>query len=163
MVEEMTLRIGIDFDNTIVDYRPVFRPAAIELGLLDAAFPSADKTVIRDHLRAQPGGELAWQQLQAHVYGHAIATAPAYAGLDRFLAVARDRGAMLAIVSHKGRFAAADPGGADLRAAARAWLVARGIDRRGRRVFRGDACRESRARAVARADTFHRRLGRRAR
>jgi len=24
MVEEMTLRIGIDFDNTIVDYRPVF-------------------------------------------------------------------------------------------------------------------------------------------
>jgi hypothetical protein len=127
MVEEMTLRIGIDFDNTIVDYRPVFRPAAIELGLLDAAFPSADKTVIRDHLRAQPGGELAWQQLQAHVYGHAIATAPAYAGLDRFLAVARDRGAMLAIVSHKGRFAAADPGGADLRAAAHAWLVARGI------------------------------------
>ena len=127
MVKEMTLRIGIDFDNTIVDYRPVFLPAAHALGLLDTAFGDADKTAIRDRLRAQPGGEDRWQLLQAHVYGVAIDMAPAYAGLERFIAGARARGAQLAIVSHKSRFAAAAPAGADLQVAAHDWLLARGI------------------------------------
>lgn len=127
MVEEMTLRIGIDFDNTIVDYRPVFLGAARALGLVDASFVADDKTEIRDRLRALPGGELRWQQLQAHVYGVAIDTAPAYAGIVRFIGEARRRGAALAIVSHKSRFAAAAPGGADLQAAARRWLAARGL------------------------------------
>jgi hypothetical protein len=127
MVKEMTLRIGIDFDNTIVDYRPVFLPAAHALGLLDAGFSDADKTAIRDRLRAQPGGEDRWQLLQAHVYGTAIDTAPAYAGLERFIAQARARGSQLAIVSHKSRFAAAAPAGADLQVAAHNWLLARGI------------------------------------
>jgi hypothetical protein len=127
MVEEMTLRIGIDFDNTIVDYRPVFLPAARALGLVDASFAAHDKTEIRDHLRAQPGGEERWQQLQAHVYGVAIDAAPAYAGVERFIGEARRRGAALAIVSHRSRFAAAAPGGPDLREAARRWLEAHGL------------------------------------
>jgi hypothetical protein len=127
MVEEMNLRIGIDFDNTIVDYRPVFLPAARALGLVDANFAARDKTEIRDRLRALPGGELRWQQLQGHVYGVAIDKAPPYAGIERFIGEARRRGATLAIVSHKSRFAAADPGGADMRAAALRWLAARGF------------------------------------
>jgi hypothetical protein len=127
MVEEMTLRIGIDFDNTIVDYRPVFLGAARALGLVDASFVAGDKTELRDRLRALPGGEERWQQLQAHVYGVAIETAPAYAGIERFIAEARRRGAALAIVSHKTQFAAAAPGGADLQVAARRWLAARGL------------------------------------
>ena len=131
MVEEMTLRIGIDFDNTIVDYRPVFLPAARALGLVDAAFRADDKTELRDRLRAQPDGEARWQQLQAHVYGVAIGDAPAYAGLSRFIAEARRRGAQLAIVSHKTRFAAAAPAGADMREAALRWLSAQGLLRDG--------------------------------
>jgi hypothetical protein len=123
----MTLRIGIDFDNTIVDYRPVFLAAARTLGLVDASFAAGDKTEIRDRLRALPGGEARWQQLQAHVYGVAIEAAPPYAGIERFLDEARRRGAELAIVSHKTRFAAAAPGGADLQAAARRWLGERGL------------------------------------
>ena len=123
----MTLRIGIDFDNTIVDYRPVFLPAARALGLVGPAFAGDGKTEIRDRLRVLPDGEMRWQQLQAHVYGVAIDGAPAYAGVERFIATARARGATLAIVSHKSRFAAADPGGADLRAAALRWLSARGL------------------------------------
>jgi len=125
MVEEMTLRIGIDFDNTIVDYRPVFLSAARALGLVDASFMARDKTEIRDYLRALPGGEARWQELQAHVYGVAIESAPAYAGFERFIAEAHRRGASLAIVSHKSRFAAAAPAGADMRVAARRWLEAR--------------------------------------
>jgi hypothetical protein len=124
MVEEMTLRIGIDFDNTIVDYRPVFLSAARALGLVDASFTARDKTEIRDYLRALPDGELRWQELQAHVYGVAIASAPAYPGFERFIAEAQRRGAALAIVSHKSRYAAAAPGGADMRLAAARWLAA---------------------------------------
>ena len=127
MVEEMTLRIGIDFDNTIVDYRPVFLSAARALGLVEASFAARDKTEIRDHLRALPGGESRWQELQAHVYGVAIDAAPAYAGFERFIGEARRRGAPLAIVSHKSRFAAAAPGGADMRVAAGRWLAAQGF------------------------------------
>jgi hypothetical protein len=127
MVEEMTLRIGIDFDNTIVDYRPVFLSAARALGLVDASFAARDKTEIRDHLRALPDGESRWQELQAHVYGVAIDAAPAYPGFERFIAEARRRGATLAIVSHKSRFAAAAPGGADMRVAAQRWLEAQGF------------------------------------
>lgn len=123
----MSLRIGIDFDNTIVDYRPVFLPAARALGLVDASFAAHAKTEIRDRLRASPGGELRWQQLQAHVYGVAIDGAPPYPGIERFIGEARRRGAALAIVSHKSRFAAAAPGGADMRAAALRWLGARGL------------------------------------
>ncbi len=123
----MSLRIGIDFDNTIVDYRPVFLPAARALGLIDATFAASGKTELRDRLRTMPDGERRWQQLQAHVYGIAIASAPAYAGIERFVAEARRRGATLAIVSHKTRFAAADPGGADMRIAAMRWLRARGL------------------------------------
>ena len=123
----MTLRIGIDFDNTIVDYRPVFLPAARALGLVGAGFSGEDKTEIRDRLRALPDGETRWQQLQAHVYGVAIDDAPAYAGIERVIGEARRRGAELAIVSHKGRFAAAAPAGADMREAALRWLAQRSI------------------------------------
>ena len=126
MTNEMILRIGIDFDNTIVDYRPIFLPCARALGLLDDAFLPSGKTAIRDRLRSQSGGEERWQQLQAHVYGVAIAGASPYAGFVRFLAEAKRRGAMVAIVSHKSRFAAASPG-ADLRRAARRWLIERNV------------------------------------
>jgi len=120
----MTLRIGIDFDNTIVDYRPVFLPAARALGLVGASFAADDKTELRDRLRALPDGEARWQQLQAHVYAVAIDAAPAYAGVERFIREARRRGAQVAIVSHKTRFAAAAPAGPDMREAALRWLAA---------------------------------------
>jgi len=114
------LRIGIDFDNTIVDYRPIF--AAAVPGM------SAGKTSVRDALRARPDGEAEWQRLQAHVYGIAIADAPAFPGFDAFLQTARAKAAGIYIVSHKSRFAAADPEGRDLRAAASNWLTAHRID-----------------------------------
>lgn len=113
-------RIGIDFDNTIVDYRPVFSSAL-------SGF-CGSKTDVRDALRAQPEGEARWQELQAHVYGVAIADAPVFEGFDSFLAAARERNARVFVVSHKTRFAAAAPDGPDLREAARKWLSARAID-----------------------------------
>lgn len=113
------LRIGIDFDNTIVDYRRAFASA---VGGAETA-----KVDVRDALRARPGGEAEWQRLQAHVYGIAIAQAPPFEGFEAFVRAARERGAALYIVSHKTRYAAAAPDGPDLHEAARAWLFSRGI------------------------------------
>jgi len=57
--------IGLDFDNTLVDYTAAFREEAAALGL---SMPGASKTQIRDTLRLQPDGEILWQKLQARVY-----------------------------------------------------------------------------------------------
>jgi hypothetical protein len=111
--------IGLDFDNTLVDYGAVFRHEAAEMGL---AVSGEDKTDIRDTLRSRPDGELLWQRLQARVYGPGLMHARAMPGALEFLASCRERGIELAIVSHKTRYAAQDPGGVDLREAASAWL-----------------------------------------
>jgi hypothetical protein len=119
------LRIGIDFDNTIVNYDTAFAHAAHRLGL--AIGTAAGKPAVRAAVRALPDGELLWQRLQADVYGAGIVTAPPFAGFGEFLERCRRRGAPVWIVSHKTVFAAADPGGVDLRVAARDWLHGRGF------------------------------------
>jgi len=114
--------IGLDFDNTLVDYTDVFRAEAVAFGL-DAR--NLDKTQIRDRLRARGDeGEIAWQKVQARVYGPGLAGAPMMAGSAAFLARCAEELVLLAVVSHKGRYAAQDPGGTDLREAARLWLRA---------------------------------------
>jgi hypothetical protein len=112
--------IGLDFDNTLVDYTEVFRAEAAAFDLVAGGL---DKTQIRDRLRARgPEGEIAWQKVQARVYGPGLAQAPMMAGSAEFLRHCADQGVQLAVVSHKGRFAAQDPDGTDLRDAARLWL-----------------------------------------
>jgi hypothetical protein len=112
--------IGIDFDNTLVDYGPVFRAHASELGFEGAGL---GKTEIRDRLRARgEAGEIAWQRLQARVYGKGLGEAAIMDGAAEFLAACRLAGVAVTVVSHKSRYAAQDPGGINLRLAARAWL-----------------------------------------
>ena len=111
--------IGIDFDITIAGYDALFVDAARRLfGLVMMVSPAraaSAKTAIRDALRAEPGGELRWQELQAEVYGSRMAEAEPMPGVEAFLSAANDRGLPMRIISHKTRYAAADPGGVDLR------------------------------------------------
>ena len=62
------MRIGIDFDNTIITYDEVFRAAAQARGLIEKDF-GGSKQAVRDAIRLLPDGELAWQRLQGQVYG----------------------------------------------------------------------------------------------
>ncbi len=85
------MRIGIDFDNTIVSYGASFVRAAVELGFLDAG-TAAGKTAVRDALRALPDGEEKWRRLQRVVYGPAIdRDAAAVRGRSRVPSPARAR------------------------------------------------------------------------
>ncbi|MBU6462438.1 MAG: hypothetical protein KGL35_28700 [Bradyrhizobium sp.] len=120
------VRIGIDFDNTIICYDEVFAAAARQRGLVPDGWTSL-KSQLRDYLRAKPGGELAWQSLQGWVYGKGIGNATIFPGLLDFLAACRRACADVYIVSHKTRYGHQDPDRTDLRIAARDWIRGAGL------------------------------------
>jgi hypothetical protein len=115
------IRLGLDFDNTIVLYDEVFRSLGEESGLLPPGL-SGGKRAVRDHIRSLEDGEAKWTALQARVYGPGLVRAVPSDGLFQFLGRCRAADVELFIVSHKTEFAAADPGGTNLRAAAWRWI-----------------------------------------
>ena len=80
----MAMRIGIDFDNTIVGYDALFTEVARSHGLIPAEF-SGTKKQVRDTVRLLEAGEAAWQRLQAAVYGPRMGDALLIDGVGAFL------------------------------------------------------------------------------
>ena len=120
------MRIGLDFDNTIICFDEVFRQAAKQRGLLPADF-SGSKRQVRDAIQLLPEGELKWQALQGYVYGKGIQGATPFAGLEDFLRRARSHGDTVLVVSHKTEFGHFDPERVNLRQAALQWMQGRGF------------------------------------
>lgn len=120
------VRIGIDFDNTIICYDEVFAAAARQRGLVPDGWNGL-KRELRDYLRAKPGGELAWQGLQGWVYGKGIKDAAIFAGMPEFLAACGLAGAAVYIVSHKTQYGHQAPDRTDLRVAALDWMRRSGL------------------------------------
>jgi hypothetical protein len=120
------MRIGIDFDNTLIDYDRVFLAAAQQRGLVSQDF-AGSKRAVRDAIRLLPDGELAWQRLQGFVYGAGIGDAVAFPGAIEFLRRCAHHGAETFIVSHKTRYGHYDPLRVDLREAALGWMDAQGL------------------------------------
>lgn len=120
------LRIGLDFDNTIISYDAVFLAAARKRGLVDADF-NGGKQAIRDTIRLLPDGELSWQRLQGQVYGKGLAQAEMVEGVDAFLRRCRKNKVPVVIISHKTEFGHHDPDRINLRDAARAWMAEHGF------------------------------------
>ncbi len=115
------MRIGIDFDNTIVGYGHIFAAEAKTRGLIPDDF-AGDKTDIRDHIRNLKDGETEWQRLQGHVYGARMSDAYLIDGVGEFLTECQRQGHEIFIVSHKTRFAHHNPNRVDLRAMALTWM-----------------------------------------
>lgn len=122
--------IGLDLDNTLVGYEELFPVAAAELGLFTprelAALPPG-KTPLRDALRARPGGEYQWRDLQALVYGREIMNAKPFPGVLPFLSRCRELGLSVFVVSHKTPTASCRGQIFDLRQAALAWMAKAGL------------------------------------
>lgn len=127
------MRIGVDFDNTIVDYDGVFHAAALDRGLIPADLPRS-KTSVRDVLNGS-GRMDAFTELQGHVYGTRMDLARLHPGVRAFVTAAVAAGHDLALVSHKTRHPMLGPRH-DLHAAARGFLVANGLV--GAEAFRPD-------------------------
>jgi hypothetical protein len=94
--------IGLDFDNTIVNYDDVFHLVAREGGHIPEDVPR-NKVSVRDHLR-KIGKEPVWTEMQGYVYGARMSDASAYPGALEFMRWARGAGHDLVIVSHKTRY-----------------------------------------------------------
>jgi len=118
----LALRIGIDFDNTIIAYDEAFCAAAKRGGLIEESFIGR-KQAIRDAIRLLADGELAWQRLQGEVYGKGITGATMMPGVDAFLRRSRSAGCTVAIVSHKTELGHFDPDRINLRKAAHEWMA----------------------------------------
>jgi hypothetical protein len=120
------LRIGIDFDNTIIAYDQVFCAKAKSQGLLESGFIGG-KQAVRDAIRLLPDGELAWQRLQGQVYGNGIGQATIVPGVEDFLRRCKAERAIVAIVSHKTEYGHYDPDRVNLRKAALDWMEVHGL------------------------------------
>lgn len=114
------MKIGLDFDNTIVSYDSIFFQVAQERGLTPDGLPRS-KLAVRDHLR-QIGQEDVWTEMQGYVYGARMLEADAFPGIVQFLHWARQAGVETCIVSHKTKHPfLGHP--YDLHAIARQWIV----------------------------------------
>ena len=98
--------VGIDFDNTLVDYGDVMHRAAVRFGFIGKDAPR-DKRNIRDKVRRLPDGEMKWRKLQAFVYAEAMDEAKLMEGVRDFFDLCKRAGIRVYIISHKTEFTAA--------------------------------------------------------
>lgn len=122
------MRIGLDFDNTIVSYDALFHRVALDQGEIPASL-AANKVAVRDHLR-QAGREPVWTEMQGTVYGARMDEAAAYPGVIDCLRWLRLNAVPVAIMSHKTRHPFLGPA-YDLHEAARGWIAHHLVDAAG--------------------------------
>ena len=113
------MRIGVDLDNTIICYGPLFHAVAVARGLVPSDLPSS-KQVIKTWIQNTHGNP-AWTALQAEVYGPMLCGATAYPGVFEFFCRCRSAEIETCIISHKSQFPALGVH-CDLRVAALHWL-----------------------------------------
>ena len=114
------MRIGLDFDNTIVCYDQAIALLAEELFELPAEVPRT-KLGLRNYLRAT-GRELEWTAFQGELYGPGMRYAEPFDGAIATMQQLLAEGHELMIISHRSRRPyAGDPH--DLHLAARNWVA----------------------------------------
>ena len=93
------IKLGIDFDNTLIIYDALFKKAALEKNLIPLNFPEC-KNSIRDYLRERDQEKL-FTTLQGEIYGSRIFEASPAKGMYETLKKANNDGIELFIISHK--------------------------------------------------------------
>jgi hypothetical protein len=115
--------VGIDFDNTLINYDEVFFNHALSLNLIGPQ-TRKNKKDVRDQIRLLADGEIIWQKMQAFVYGRGIAQASLNQGVEDFLKTCVQQGIQVYVVSHKTEFSRYDADQVNLRQAALDWMSA---------------------------------------
>tara|TARA_Y100000991_G_C21774854_1_gene264658 strand:- start:17 stop:616 length:600 start_codon:yes stop_codon:yes gene_type:complete len=113
------IKLGIDFDNTLITYDAIFKKAALEKGLIPINFPES-KNLIRDYLIDRDQEKL-FTLLQGEVYGSRLFEAYQSEGMYESLRKAQNNGIELFIISHKTKTPYQGPK-YDLHNAASNWL-----------------------------------------
>ena len=116
------MRIGIDFDNTIVKYDNLFKEVALKEGFIKENWNGNGKTGLRNHLRSQPNGEKTWMKVQGLVYGKYMHGAGMMPGVASFLFSCKERNHRVCIISHKTEYGHYDTEKISLRREALKWM-----------------------------------------
>ena len=120
MTPSAPIKLGLDFDNTIVCYDAAIALLAEELFDLPPEVPRT-KLGLRDHLRGA-GREPEWTAFQGELYGPGMRHAQPFEGAIETMLQLVAAGHELVIVSHRSRRPYAGPS-YDLHAAARGWVA----------------------------------------
>lgn len=112
--------IGLDLDNTIIDYSDSYRIIAENLKLKIESF---DRNSIRNELRKSEFDDLEWQYFQSLLYTVGLQFAKPAAGLFELLNYCKESEIKITIVSHKTLTTPANFGSQDLRSPAFKWLT----------------------------------------
>lgn len=115
------MRVGIDLDNTLINYEKAFTIAARQLNIIPQEWVGS-KRRLKDYLLTKPEGERVWQTLQGQVYSSWIRNATLMEGAAWFLYRSINRGISICVVSHKTEYGHYDPKRVSLRKRALEWM-----------------------------------------
>jgi len=93
------MKVGVDFDNTIVSYDKVFHKVALEQSLIKKNL-KISKIAVREYLKNRGQNNL-WTELQGYVYGKRMLDANVFPGFVEFLDFASNNNIEVLIISHK--------------------------------------------------------------
>ena len=116
--------IGLDLDNTVIDYSTAYRQVARSVGLPPNV---TTRKGVRDLLRRSSTDDDEWQRFQSVLYTTGLDAATPAPGLDQLAEVCRRRGIGVSIISHKTAQGPERFGSPDLRRPARAWMRKHGL------------------------------------
>ena len=115
------MRIGIDLDNTIVNYNSSILNLAIKLGYVPLGW-KGNKLETKKYLLAKTNGQENWNRLQGQIYGPYMKKAKVFDGFLQFLNKFVCEKNEFFIVSHKTKFGHYDIDKTPLRLVAIEWL-----------------------------------------
>jgi len=119
--------IGIDFDNTIVNYDRVFCAVGQKLKLLPSRF-TGTKSQVKKTVLKNENGEALWQKMQGLVYGRYMHQARLMDGVVDFISHCRSQQRIsLCIISHKTRYGHPPAHLTDLHEVALNWMRNNGL------------------------------------
>jgi len=111
--------IGLDLDNTVIDYSLAYRELA---SLFELSEECNTREQIRAKLRRSSDDDEEWQRFQTLLYTDGLEFATPAHGLLELLEACRMMGVRVAIISHKTAAGPARFGGRDLRSPSLKWL-----------------------------------------
>jgi hypothetical protein len=112
-------KIGLDLDNTVIDYSQSYIKVAEYLNL---PLTKRNRKEIKGFLIESPANDLAWQKFQSILYTKGLVHAVVSPGLINFLRFCKLNKIEVYIVSHKTESTPQEFGSVDLRSPALRWL-----------------------------------------
>ena len=112
-------RIGLDLDNTIIDYQDAYLQIS---KIFKLKFTDYSKHKIKSDLVSSERGDYAWQEFQSQLYTIGLDFAKASKGIVKFLKYCKKKKIEVSIISHKTESTPAEFGSLKLREPAMRWL-----------------------------------------